>query len=184
MYFFNNNGYGCLGARENQGYMNISVSSKYEGYTELTISPKVPVEYPSIVTSGKPAKIESVEYNKYLLNFAATPRSSVVMVPSKTGLDDYFYLDYNESKNAYQIRHSSYDTVLSIDNNKVLSVSKNYNDNSQFWQLEYNVDSSFIISNYENPNKVLDIDVNQYNKHSVVVRDRENSRTQKFYIYE
>lgn len=180
-----NDGYGYLGARNNQGYMNVSIDSKDRGYTELNISPEVPVEYPSIVTNGKPAKIESVEYNRYLLNFAVVPGSSVVMNPSRPGLDSSFYIDYNESKNAYQIRHSSYNTVLSIDNNnKVLSVSRNYNDNKQFWQLEYNTDGSFIISNYENPNKVLDIDVNQYNKHSVVVKEKEYSRTQKFYIYE
>ena len=179
------NGYEYLGARHNQGYMNVSIGSKNNytnHYTEITISPEINTNHPDVLTNGGVKEIKNLNTSKNL--YVESSNYNVILANPHFGNGQSFYLDYNESKNAYKIINVLYDwTALAVDNNyNVISTSTSNNLN-QFWRLEYNLDNSFTIVNILYPDKVLDIKYDLDNSsYNVILNNRENTNSQKFLL--
>lgn len=94
--------------------------------------------------------------------------------------------EYFPEKDAYKIKNIDSDNLLTVmawnsnEDNNVYAYNDLGNDD-QFWRLESVGDGNYVIKNYKNPNKVLDIgEVSPPASYNIVVNDRTNAATQMF----
>lgn len=179
---------GYLTAKNVQGGMTALLSTKMnykEHYTELTISPSLKNDttlgnnYYRIVSAAETGKS---------LNRDVSPAGTAANVSidnSNSTVRQKWWLSYSAEKDAYIIRNIDDSGTL-----LVLAWNSNVDDyvfgygntgaDDQFWRLESVGNGNYIIKNYRNPNKVLDLKYLSATSIDVHINDRTNSITQQF----
>lgn len=176
--------HGYLTAKWGQGGMNVLIGSKVNytnNYTEISISPSL--EADTAIESGK-WSIVSAAYTVRALHINWTDYNVSVFY-RKPGLNQCWSFEYYPDKGAYKIRNkgeNNQETVLTwnSDVNDNVFGKKDTDSDDQYWKLEAIGNGNYIIKNYKNENKVLDLKKITLMLIDVKVSDRTNSTTQQF----
>nr|WP_317332808.1 RICIN domain-containing protein [uncultured Romboutsia sp.] len=178
---------GYLTAAWGQGGFNVILSSSNNNYknnyTEIKISPGVDND----MTIGNGAfKIRSAYLPNKLLHRDFLS-DNVSIYDDLSSINQRWIFEYHQDKDAYKIKNIDSNNVLTI-----LSWNSNVNNNvfgymdvnskDQFWKFEPMPDVTYIIKNYLNPNKVLDLKILSPGNIDVQVADRLNHISQRFLV--
>ena len=113
--------------------------------------------------------------------------SNVVIWDNVVSLNEIWKFVWNDTKQAYQIKSSFNNSVLTWDSqkgNNVIGFTENFNYDNQFWRLEKTNDDYYYISNLLDSDKLLTVSSGSIaNGLNIEVNTRTNSIRQQFKIH-
>lgn len=171
---------GYLTAKTVQGTTKAVVSEK-AAYSKITISPSLRND--QTIENSQYRVISVAEPTKFL-NRDVTMNVSTY-IGTDSGLRINWAFEYFPEKDAYKITNTDDEglfSVLTWNSNEDDNVyaSNDLSNDDQFWRLESVGNGNYVIKNYKNPNKVLDVSYLTAKSSQVVVSDRTNAATQQF----
>lgn len=171
---------GYLTAKTVQGSIKAVVSEK-DAYAKITISPSLRND-------------QTIENSQYRVISVAEPTKSLnrditmnvsTYIGTDSGSRKNWTFEYSSEKDAYKITNTDDEGLFSVltwnsnvDDN--VYASNDLSNDDQFWRLESVGNGNYVIKNYKNPNKVLDVSYLTVKSSEVLVSDRTNATTQQF----